>query len=116
MLLGVYVLVIGDNMKKMTINVGTGVDKQGSLIDMATAHVARVDIAEQAATMFGNVIFIPTNGAWKAPDGRIVEEVGWAIVVYADEAPSDAFPAFVRDLLSQQTVIVTVEDVNARFL
>lgn len=105
-------------MRKITVQCGTEFDKDGIPIDSADrTYFARL-IRDFAVERFSGVTFTDTLGSWKNDKGEIVSESGWQIVVLTDNAVLSAtlFADVVKRYLKQSSVILIVEDVDAKFV
>lgn len=100
------------------ISAGVGFNRHGKLIPDVEQKINT--ILERASRLFGGAAIIPIRGGWMNPAGMYVREAG--IVLRIDDPKCVGgitvaeFALDVKDLLDQETVMVTLSDVTTTFL
>jgi len=105
-------------MKRITFTIGIGMDKHGSHIHRAEELLNLA--SRRVAETFGGYTLTRGSGGWIAPNGELVEESSVVFSVVTEEhreVYASSVAVFLRDLFSQECVLVTVEDLQgAKFV
>lgn len=114
-------------MKRITWIVGTGFDRNGTVIGSA-ARDAFISQAQGYLTdKYGGFTMYEGRGAWKDKQGLLVEEDSVTFVVYVTEEESvkgvvkfegDLYKTnlTLKSLFNQESVLVEVQETEARFV
>jgi len=107
---------------KIEFGFGVGEDRDGNVISIERHESALGAIRREAATLFGGYTLTRTEGGWRNPQGRLVEEPGYTLSVLTDY-PGD-FPQWpmidmaghIKRELSQEAVYVVVHQCSWEML
>jgi hypothetical protein len=106
-------------MKRVTIYAGSSFDKSGARIPWQEAERMERAVRIFASEQFGGATNYQHVGSWLS-NGELVSESGRTFVVFAPDTASDSqiqdLGWYIRDMFRQQSVVVTVENVNAVFV
>lgn len=104
-------------MRRVTIGCGTGFNKFGDKIGTLERDTLKSALLKVACERFGGATFIDTFGGWRDNTGKDVFEPGWSIVVYTKDSDEVVgFARYVRDVLVQESVVITSEDIAVSFV
>lgn len=106
---------------------GIGEDKNGRNIAVNDARRAVRAICDKAVTLFGGYTLLDVFGGWKNDAGRVVEEPGKTLIIYADTAYQSngklgidnlvaEFAGFIKGMLEQECVAVITTQIEIEYL
>lgn len=103
-------------MKRVELIVGQGFDKHDN--PLTGGEHKRDKAFTMAADTFGGYSVEFVQGGWIGPSGRLVTEPSMVIIIYTGEPDVviDEYAEFLRDLFSQQSVLVGVVEAVRRFV
>lgn len=98
------------------LGVGVGFTRDGKTVKNVPEKVSA--ILETASRWFGGVAVINVNGGWVNGKGECVTEPGIVIRIDNSRDPNRIyeFAAYVKALLNQESVILTVQAASTEFL
>ena len=81
-------------------------------------------VVNMAVSFFGGFTWIDTMGGWVDPDNkRVVRECGQTLVIVSEHKDQDAAKGLaeilaktIRDAFFQKCVVLTITEVNSRFV
>lgn len=110
---------------KYRIDFGFGVseDRDGNTITIIRREEAMDEIKRVCMSLFGGYTLTRTEGGWRNPQGRLVEEPGYTLSVlaksdtrYFDEDPIKSMAGCIKQQLAQEAVAATVIECNWEML
>ncbi len=102
-------------MKRYEVTFGIGFDKNHKPIEDSETKL--VFLTHLAASRFGGYTLNYGSGGWINPKGRFVQEQSATFVLITDSSLVEDFAQYVRDAFNQESVLVTVVELNtARFV
>ena len=104
-------------MKRIRVVAGGGYNQFGQRNTVERIAHAIQSITDWAVVTIGGLTIYKSHGAWKAPNGEIVYENGLVFeYVGNDDLLAQEFARRIRDGFDQQSVLLTVENVEAFFV
>jgi hypothetical protein len=104
-------------MKRITVQCGIGEDKAGHAIESQRVRDCLQAVHRHASDEYGGVTVYRHVGSWVDGHGSLVTEHGITIqVLTGKDDDGGQFAIYVRNLFNQNTVVLTVEDVNCQFI
>lgn len=96
-------------------------DKNGDYIPHESYSMTEATIMESLTDMYGGVTYTKAQGSYKTKGGSvIVEDTGLISVLMDNAERAEAFmptwAANIKDELNQETVLYTIEKLEARFI
>ena len=109
-----------DVWRVMRCTIGFGVEKDKQNNPVGYVPTLEREILNRAIAEFGGATIIPVIGGWNSPTNGPVIEHGRILqidnVPYADLYRARAFAGYVKDLLRQESVVYSVQNVEADFI
>jgi uncharacterized protein YeaC (DUF1315 family) len=108
-----------ENVKRITVQCGIGEDRDGHPLDSQRVRDCLQAVHRYASERYGGVTAYRHVGSWVDGHGKTVTEHGVTFQAVINNAPDDDgsdFARYVRDILRQNSVVLTLETVDGRFV